>query len=253
MNNSMQKKLREGKNVVGPFIKIASPEVIEIMGRAGFDYVILDCEHGPLDPLQSQDMVRAAEVVGISTVIRVGTNDPVMISRALDIGADAVQIPQIGSKEDAENAVKAAKFAPQGQRGVCAGVRAAQYSHLNKHDYFKKANEETMIIIHIEGEQAVNNIDEILSVDGIDVVFLGPYDLSQSLGISGQVDNPKLLEMMESITKKAKDKGKIVGVYVDNEETAKKWMDLGVQYISFKADTSIIYEACKGRVEKLKS
>lgn len=249
----MQKKLRENKNVVGPFLKIASPEVVEIMGRAGFDYVILDCEHGPLNVLQGQDMVRAAEVVGMSTVIRVGANDPVMISRALDIGADAVQIPQIGSKEDAERAVKAAKFAPQGQRGVCAGVRAAQYSHLDKHDYFKKANEETMIIIHIEGEQAVNNINEILSVDGIDIVFLGPYDLSQSLGISGQVDNPKLIEMMESIAKKAKDKGKIVGVYVDDVETAKKWMDLGVQYISYKADTSIIYKACKETVAELNS
>lgn len=248
----MQKKLKENKHVVGPFIKIASPEIVEIMGNAGFDYVIIDCEHGPLNVLQAQDMVRAAEAVGISAVIRIPDNDPVMISRALDIGADAVQIPQISTKEDALAASGAAKFAPLGERGVCPSVRASKYTHIPKDEYFKKANEETMVIIHIEGAEGVKNIDEILTVDGIDVIFLGPYDLSQSLGLSGQVNHPKVVETMEDVVKKAKAQGKIVGVYVDDVETGRKWIDLGVQYISYRVDTGIIYSASKEIADQFK-
>lgn len=245
MNNSMQKKLRQNESVVGPFVKIASPEIVEILGNAGFDYVIIDCEHGPLDLLQAQDMVRATEAVGISSVIRVPDNNPVTISRALDIGVDAVQVPQVSTKEDAQKVARAAKFAPLGDRGVCPSVRAAKYRHIHKDEYFKRANEETMVIIHIEGEEGVNNLDEILSVEGIDVVFLGPYDLSQSLGIPGQVEHPRVISTMESVVEKAKSKGKIVGAYVDDVESGRKWMDLGVQYISYKVDTAIIYEHFK--------
>ena len=241
----MEKNLNEVKYIVGPFVKLASPELVVIMGRAGFDYVIIDCEHGPLNVLEAQNMVRAAKLTGASAVIRVGANDPVMISRALDIGADAVQIPQISTKEDAERAAKAAKFAPLGERGVCPFVRASQYSNIEKHQYFKKSNEETMVIIHIEGAEGVKNIDEILSVDGIDVIFLGPYDLSQSLGVSGQVDHPKVVETMEEVVGKAKAKGKVVGVFVEDAETGHKWIDLGVKYISYSADTGIIFKCCK--------
>lgn len=252
MNNTMQKKLRENKNVVGPFVKIASPEIVEMLGNAGFDYVIIDCEHGPLDLLNAQDMVRATEAVGISSVIRVPDNDPVTISRALDIGVDAVQVPQISTKEDAQKVARAAKFAPLGDRGVCPSVRAAKYRHISKDEYFKKANEETMIIIHIEGEEGANNIDEILSVEGIDIVFLGPYDLSQSLGVSGELEHPKVIETMESVVKKAKNNGKMVGVYVDDVESGLKWMDLGVQYISYMVDTAIIYNCFKDIVGQFK-
>ncbi|ABR46732.1 2-dehydro-3-deoxyglucarate aldolase [Alkaliphilus metalliredigens QYMF] len=253
MSNRIQNELSEGKYVVGPFMKLASPAIVEIMGKAGFDYVIIDCEHGPTNMLQAEDMVRAAKLVGISPVIRVSANDPVMISRALDIGADAVQVPQISTKEDAERVAKAAKFAPLGERGSCPYVRAAEYSHLDKKEYFKKANEETMVIIHIEGEEGAKNIDEILSVEGIDVIFIGPYDLSQSLGVPGEVDHPKVVEMMEMVVEKAKGKGKTVGTFVESPEGAHRWIDLGVQYISYAGDTGIIYQACKDIMQQIQS
>jgi 4-hydroxy-2-oxoheptanedioate aldolase len=222
------------------------------MGLAGFDYIIIDCEHGPLDVLNAEDMVRAANLTGMSVVIRVSDNDPVMISRALDIGADAVQVPQISNKEDALKAVKAAKFSPNGERGVCRFVRAAQYTSIDKFSYFKKANEETMVIIHIEGEEGVKNIDEILTVEGIDVIFLGPYDLSQSLGVPGQVDHPKVVKMMEKVIKQATANGKAVGTFVDDVETGKKWIELGVKYISYSVDVGMIYEKCKEIVNSFK-
>ncbi len=253
MSNRIQKKINNEAYVIGPFMKLPNQAVVEIMGLSGFDFVIIDCEHGPLNISQAEGMVRAAKLTGISPVIRVGDNDPNMISRALDIGADAVQVPQISTKQDAERVVKAAKFSPMGERGVCRYVRAAKYTDLDKNTYFSIANKETMIIIHIEGKEGVSNIDEILSVEGIDVIFIGPYDLSQSLGIPGQVNDPKVIEMMETVIEKVKRSGKAVGTFADSVAMSKKWIELGVQYISYSVDVGIIYEKCKDIVMKLKN
>lgn len=252
MENRLKEKLNTGEFVIGPFMKLPSPAVVEIMGISGFDYVIIDCEHGPLNVLAAEDMVRAAHLAGISAVIRITENNPAMISRALDIGADAVQVPQVSTKKDAEDVVKAAKFSPLGERGVCRFVRAAGYSSVDKTEYFEKANRETMVIIHIEGQEGVENLDDILTVDGIDVVFIGPYDLSQSLGIPGQVNHPLVEEKMKEVIKKAQSKGKCVGTFVDDVETGHKWMKLGVQYISYSVDTGIIHETCKDITKRFK-
>jgi len=252
MSNKIQEKMDKNEYVIGPFVKINSSEIVEILGLAGFDYIIIDCEHGPLDMLSAQDMIRAAKLVGMSPVIRISDNDPAMISRALDIGADAVQIPQICTKEDAEKAIIAGKFAPLGERGVCRYVRAAEYSNVEKSKYFKKANNETMIIVQIEGKEGINNIDEILSVKGIDIIFIGPYDLSQSLGIIGDVNNPKIGEMVEIITMKAKACGKRIGIFVENKEQALKFIELGVQYISYSTDAGIILSSFKEVIQQFR-
>ncbi|MDI6705218.1 MAG: aldolase/citrate lyase family protein [Bacillota bacterium] len=249
--NRLKQKLGLQKFVAGPFLKLPAPAVVEIVGIAGFDYAIIDCEHGPLNVLAAEDMVRAAHLAGISAVVRVTENNPAMISRALDIGADAVQVPQICSRRDAEMAVKAAKFAPMGERGVCRFVRAAEYSAMDKSDYFKRANEETMVIVHIEGQEGIDNLDEILEVEGIDIIFIGPYDLSQSLGVPGQVNHPIVEEKMIEVVRKAKNSGKYVGTFVDDVKTGHKWIELGVQYISYSVDVGIIYDACKRVVEDL--
>lgn len=253
IKNLLKEKLESKLNVIGPFMKLPSPAVVEIAGFAGFDYIIIDCEHGPLSVMEAEDMVRAAHLSNISAVIRVGENNPHMISRALDIGADAVQIPQISTQEDAINAVKASKFMPLGERGVCRFVRAANYSSMVKNEYFNEANKNTLIIIHIEGMEGIENLDKILEVEGIDVIFIGPYDLSQSLGIPGDVNNIKVEEKMKEVVEKAKNKGKIVGTFVDNLETAYKWRAHGVQYISYSVDVGIIYDSFKEITNKFKS
>lgn len=245
MKNLLKEKLENKSNVIGPFMKLPSPPVVEIAGLSGFDYIIIDCEHGPLNVLEAENMVRAAHLANISAVVRVGENNPHMISRALDIGADAVQIPQISTKEDAINAVKSSKFSPLGERGVCKYVRAAQYSSMDKSEYFKFANENTLVIIHIEGMEGINNLDEILEVEGIDVIFIGPYDLSQSLGIPGDVNNIKVEEKMKEVVNKVSAKGKIVGTFVDDINTANKWKSLGIQYISYSVDVGIIHDSFK--------
>ena len=250
--NNLKEVLKEAKNVFGPFMKLTDPAVVEIMGFAGFDFVIIDAEHGPISMQNAQNMIRAAESVNITPIIRVGSNDEALILRALDIGAQGIEIPQINSKPDAVRVVKSVKYSPQGERGVCRYVRAANYSSMDKFKYFKSANKETMIIAHIEGVEGINNLDEILSVSGIDVIFIGPYDLSQSLGIPGQVNDPLVVEKMKEVVLKCMQNKVAVGTFADDVETAKSWVSLGVQYMSFSVDVGILYNASKNIVGKLK-
>lgn len=250
--NHLKEALQDGKVVFGPFLKFTDPAVVEIMGFAGFDFVIIDAEHGPISMENAQNMIRAAESVNITPIIRVGNNEESFILRALDIGAQGIEIPQINSKPDAVRAVKSVKYSPQGERGVCRYVRAANYSSMDKFKYFESANNETMIIAHIEGVEGINNLDEILSVPGIDVIFIGPYDLSQSLGIPGQVNHSLVVEKMKEVVTKCRENNIAVGTFADDVETAKSWVSLGVQYMSFSVDVGILYEVSKQIVEKLK-
>jgi len=248
--NNLKEVLKEGKNVFGPFMKFTDPAAVEIMGLAGFDFVIIDAEHGPISMQSAQNMIRAAETANITSIIRVANNDEALILRALDIGAQGIEIPQINSKSQAIKAVRSVKYAPQGERGVCRYVRAANYSSMDKFEYFKSANKETMIITHIEGVEGINNLDEILSVPGIDVIFIGPYDLSQSLGVPGQVNNSLVVEKMKEVVLKCKQNKVAVGTFADDIETAKFWVSLGVQYMSFSVDVGILYEASKQIIKK---
>jgi len=250
--NNLKEVLKEGKNVFGPFMKFTDPAAAEVMGFAGFDFIIIDAEHGPISMQSAQNMIRAAETANITPVIRVANNDEALILRALDIGAQGIEIPQINNKSQAIKAVRSVKYAPQGERGVCRYVRAANYSSMDKFEYFKSANNETMIIAHIEGVEGINNLDEILSVPGIDVIFIGPYDLSQSLGVPGQVNNSLVVEKMKEVVSKCKQNKVAVGTFADDVETAKFWVSLGVQYMSFSVDVGILYEVSKKFVEELK-
>jgi 4-hydroxy-2-oxoheptanedioate aldolase len=251
--NNLKEVLKEGKNVFGPFMKFTDPAAVEIMGFAGFDFVIIDSEHGPISIQNVQNMIRAAESANITPIIRVSDNDEAIILRALDIGAQGIQIPQINSRSEAMRAVKSVKYSPQGERGVCRYVRAANYSSMDKVKYFKYANNETMIIAHIEGMEGINNLDEILSVPGIDIIFIGPYDLSQSLGIPGEVNHPSVTEKMKEVIIKCRENKVSVGTFADDVKTAKFWVLLGVQYISFSVDVGILYGISNTIVNKLKN
>ena len=195
----LRDRLKEGEIVFGPFMKLASPQVVEIAGFAGFDFVILDMEHGPLCFETIENLVRAAEVVDIAPLVRVYDKKPSLIVRSLDVGAEGVLVPHISSVVEAESLVDTARFNPHGERGVCRYVRAAKFSSLDRYSYFDEANRNTLVIAMIEGEDGIANLDQILSVVGIDVVFIGPYDLSQSLGIPGQVTDARVIKQMGKV------------------------------------------------------
>lgn len=247
-----KKKLNINNNVIGPFSKTSDPAFIEAMGYAGCDFVILDLEHGPNSVQSIQNLIRAAEVSGIFPIVRVKEDSPSIIGEVLDIGAGGIQVPQITNAKQAEKAIKLAKFAPVGMRGVCRFVRAANYSSMDRFEYFKKANE-SIVVLQLEGKEAINNIDEIIKVEGIDIIFIGPYDLSQSLGVSGRIDHPIVEEKMIDIIEKCRKNDITVGTFVDSIEGAKKWTEMGVKYISYSVDVGIFYDSCINLLKKIRN
>lgn len=239
-----RKKINSGQPVFGPFMKTCDPAFVEAAGWAGMDFAILDMEHGPVSIESMQNNIRGAQVAGILPVVRVPAITEEAIGKALDIGAAAVEIPQITNASQAREAVKIAKFYPAGERGVCRFVRAARYSTMSGQDYFTDAND-TLVIAQLEGTEAIANMREILAVEGIDIVFIGPYDLSQSLGIPGQTTHPRVVEAMKEMIAAAKENGVVIGTFTDSEETMKMWIDAGVQYISYSVDVGIFADSCR--------
>ncbi len=245
-----RRRIAEGP-VFGPFSKSSDPAIIETLGHAGFDFIILDLEHGPNSIETVQGLIRAAQVAGMAPIVRVPSGDYEMIGKALDVGAAGVQVPKISCAEDVRAAVEHAKFAPLGMRGVCRYVRAAGYSSMDKADYFRDANE-TLLIIQIEGQAAMNHLDEILAVDGIDIVFVGPYDLSQSLGVPGQVEHPLVIEKMKEIVEVCLSKNIVVGNFTETLPQTEMWMGQGLRYMSYSVDVGILCEASRSLLSHLK-
>ncbi len=246
-----KKKLRESY-VVGPFSKTSDPAFIEVMGYAGCDFVIIDLEHGPNSVETVQNLIRAAQIANTLPVVRVKENTPPVIKEVLDIGAGGIHVPQITSVEAAKEVIELSKFAPAGMRGVDRFARAANYSSMDKFQYFKEANE-AVIILGLEGKEAIEKVDEIISVEGIDVIFAGPYDISQSLGITGQFDHPRVAEKVSEIVDKCAPKGIAVGNFVETVESARKWRDLGVKYISYSVDVGILHDACREIIQGIRA
>lgn len=228
---------------LGIFSKTTDSNFVEAAGYAGLDFIILDMEHGPASFDKMHDHTRAAVLSGLLPIIRVEGVDAHAIGSALDAGALGVQVPNISTAEQAVEAVKAAKFYPKGMRGVCRFVKSANYGSKPKEGYFDDANQ-TMVILQVEGVEGINNLDKILEVSGFDVLFIGPYDLSQSIGKPGQVDSQEVLALMQEVAEKASAKGILLGAFSDNLVRNKSLVGEGFNYIAYSVDVNIYLEAC---------
>ena len=244
--------LNEKETVYGVFAKTNDPYFIRALGKSGFDFVILDNEHGPNSVRDTYPLIMTSFATGMYPIVRVGKLIDIMIQRILDLGPAGVQIPQIQCKEDAENVRKFTKFHPKGKRGVCRFVSAADCGLMDKSVYFSEKSE-AAVVIHIEGKEGIDQFDEIVKVEDINVIFIGPYDLSQSLGVPGQVDNPTVTAEIKKLIERCKEHNKYIGTFADDVETAKRYRDLGVKYIGISVDVGIFAEACLKMVEQLKS
>lgn len=243
--------LAMGSCVYGPFMKSQDPMFVEAAGLAGFDFAILDMEHGPVQLESQQNNVRAAVLRGMVPIVRVKDMAENTIGSVLDIGAMGVQVPQVQNAEQARSVVRSARFYPYGMRGVCRYVRAANYTALDRNAFFA-ASRDLLVILQLEGTEAIRNLDEILNVEGIDILFVGPYDLSQTLGVPGEVSNPIVIKEMQKIVDKAKEKGKVVGTFVDDMQALRRWREAGIQYLSYNVDVGIFIDGCKNIVREAK-
>ena len=245
---SFKAAMDSDKGALGPFMICTDPAMVEAAGHAGYDFVLLDMEHGTTTFETLPNLIRAANVSGVCPVVRVPRGTDIWIDQALDVGAGAVRSPQIDTAEQARAAVSAAKFSPVGSRGTCRFVRSAGFGAIPGSEYFSKA-QETVVIVQAEGKKAVENLDEILDVPGIDVVFVGPYDLSSSLGHVGEINHPEVIECIKGIIAKASAKGVKIGCFADTVEGGKKWRDLGVKFIGYGCDFDIFTRAAAADVE----
>ncbi|MHB1005266.1 MAG: HpcH/HpaI aldolase family protein [Chloroflexota bacterium] len=230
--NLTKAKIKAGGVAVGTFLNVNHPRMVELCGYAGYDFVILDAEHGPADYEIVEDLVRAAEITGITPLCRIAQNVRQVILRFMDEGVAGAQIPMVNTKEEAEQVVQFVKYYPEGIRGLAA-VRAARYGTMESFpEYVKRANEETMVIVQIETMQAVDNVKEIISVPGIDVVFIGPTDLAASMGYSGDFNRPEVQDVLYKVIREVRDAGLAPGTLaMGGVDGSKKLIDAGVQYL----------------------
>jgi 4-hydroxy-2-oxoheptanedioate aldolase len=226
-HNLLKAKLAAGKpvNVVAP--GYSSPGLVELLGRMGFDAIFIDCEHGPTGWEDVENMVRAAELTDVTPIVRVQSNDPSTITRALDRGAGGVQVPHVNTRAQAEAAVRAAKFAPIGHRGYAGG----RSSFGVKGNFTSHANAETMVIAMLEEVEALQNLDEILTVEHIDAFFIAPGDLAQSMGYPGQMDHPEVQGAIQDAVRRTRAASRAPGVLTTSGATARRYMDLGALFL----------------------
>ncbi|MFB6134153.1 MAG: HpcH/HpaI aldolase/citrate lyase family protein [Halanaeroarchaeum sp.] len=248
---TIRERLLRGDVAVGTFQLLDSAMVSEMIGVAGMDFVVYDQEHGPLSAERTLELAAAAQNEGVAPIVRVRKNDEAEIQRALDIGTAGVQVPQVETRADAEAAVEAARFDPIGSRGLSQYVRAGDY--VGSERYTDEQNERVLVMVQVEGERGIDNIDDILAVEGLDAVFLGPYDLSQSLGIPGQVTDERVEEMMEMVCRRGAEEDVVVGAFADTPEIANRWIDAGVQYVTMGVAAGLFTEHLAdltGRVDR---
>ena len=198
--NRVKKILREGGLALGTYTGgIADPQIVEIIGHAGFDAAFIDMEHTSFDLRDVQLMVMAAERVGITPIVRTPGFDPAFILRLLDMGVQGIQVPHISDAHAAREAVKAVRYAPLGERGMAGASRASDYGKISLKEHMERSNREITLAVMIEDLPAVKEIDSIASTEGIDIVAVGPSDMSRALGVSGTPDHPRLVETVHRV------------------------------------------------------
>lgn len=203
----VKEKIRQGRLAIGTYVNLADPAIVEIIGLAGFDAAFIDMEHTAFDLKLVESMIRACDLVGITSLVRVPDNNPKTILRILDMGAQGIQVPHIESKEDAFQAVKAVRYAPLGERGMAGSSRATRYGSISLKDHIKTSNSEVLLAVMVEDIGAVQELADIASIEGLDLIAIGPSDLSQSLGISDRND-PRLKQAINEIAATLKHVGK---------------------------------------------
>jgi 2-keto-3-deoxy-L-rhamnonate aldolase RhmA len=242
--------LRSGGAAIGTLVTVDSPQIAEVLALCGYDWLFIDMEHSTLGIAEVQRLVQAAGG-RCHAVVRVAENSDVCIKRALDIGCDGILVPQVNTAEDARRAVRAAKYPPLGARSV--GIARAQGYGLGFAEYVRSANERTSVIAQIENAKAVDNIDEILRVDGLDALFIGPYDLSGSLNRLGEVDSDAVQQAIETVRAACRQARMPLGIFAADADTARAQVAAGCAFVAVGIDLGIFARAAREVLERVRS
>lgn len=249
MRNRFRKRLQSGELLVGTMVTLGLPEVTEILAASGFDWLFFDAEHAPLDALQMQRMLQGAGP-DMPCLVRLAAGNELLIKKALDIGAAGIIAPMVNSAEEAEQVVRWSKYSPLGTRGVGLG-RAHGYG-LSFQEYIDQANENVAVVVQAEHIKAVENIETIVKVNGVDAVLIGPYDLSASLGLLGQVEHPEVVSAIDHVTRVCHTAGIPLGYFGVSANAVKPYIERGYTLIIAGVDTLMMGQAARRLLEKIK-
>lgn len=228
----LRQTLSAGKTAFGPLVNFDSAWFVDLSGLIGFDFVLIDCEHGPMTPQGVEGMIRAAEAAGVSPIVRIPANVPHEILRYLDLGAVGIKVPRVETAEDARNAVAAARYPPLGERGLALSTRAAGYGvGITPQRYAEIANREVFVIALVESAVGVDNVDAIAATDGIDLIALGPGDLSMSMGHGGDRKHPAVVDAMRHVMTRAKAHGKYCSLPANDPAAAAQCIEQGADLV----------------------
>lgn len=251
MKTSLRERFARGDSLTGIIDFIGAPMVIEILARAGIDFVMIDMEHCPMDMDRLAHLIRAADAAGIAPLVRVPEVDPGLIKRILNLDVAGIVIPH-GNKQSCEALVRAARYAPEGERGSCPIVRATGYWPDDWNVYAQKANRDIMLLPLIEDAEAIDDIEAIAATPGIDGLFVGPYDLSVSVGAPGaDFDHPAMSKALDRVTATCRQHSKVVVTTIgDRQERdySRNLVKRGVQGLVFATDALVLLQACKRMV-----
>ena len=250
---TLKEKLKRGETVYGTWCMLPSSFTIDAIGMTGLDFIIIDMEHGPMSFQTAEEMVRAVQVHGCHPVIRVDDDHGKTILHALEVGAEAVLVPHVSTSEIAEKVASATKYYPEGNRGLSPYTRNHGYSHVGLSESLQKSNHKIVTGILVEGKTGLDNLESILNVPGIDVVYLGVYDICQSLGIPGQLDHPDLIRSLKDSVKKINSRGMAAGSFARDETTVKMFKEAGIQFIAYMCDAAGLIEYYANAIKMLRS
>jgi 4-hydroxy-2-oxoheptanedioate aldolase len=249
--NQFKSALKSARPQIGLWSSLSSSYTVEVIAGAGFDWILLDSEHSPADLENLLGQLQAAAPYPSHPVVRVPWNDMVTMKRILDVGAQSLLIPYVSTADEARAAVAHTRYPPAGVRGVAGTTRATRFGRVK--DYAKRAHEEICVLVQVETQRALDNIEAICAVEGVDGVFIGPADLHASLGYTGEIANPKVKPLIDEAIRRIRKCGKAPGILTPNEADARHWLECGALFVAVGADVGILARGAEALAAKFKS
>jgi 2-keto-3-deoxy-L-rhamnonate aldolase RhmA len=252
--NRVKRALRNGEIQIGTWVNVLrTPQIAQMLATAGFDFMYIDMEHSMLSIETVGDLCCAALAAGLMPIVRPSAKDPHLLTRPLDNGAMGLLIPHVDAREEAEAVVRAIRFPPLGDRGMnLQGVHTG-FGRASGEEYVTSTHAETLLLVQIESDRGIGNLDEILSVDGVDGAVIGRADLSTDLGLPGQTNHPEVVRRVERMIAACQQHQKIPGLLVQDVASAKEWITKGIRLIPYSNDVSLLINAATRAIGEIRS
>jgi 4-hydroxy-2-oxoheptanedioate aldolase len=249
--NPFKRALKAGKRQIGLWSTLSSSYTVEVVAGAGFDWLLLDSEHSPVDIENLLTQLQAAAPYASHPIVRIPWNDMVTVKRVLDVGAQTLLVPYVQNVQEARSAVAHTRYPPAGVRGVAGTTRATRFGRVK--DYAKRAHEEICVLVQVETQSALGSIEAICAVDGVDGVFIGPADLHASMGYAGETANAKVKPLIDDAIRRILKAGKAPGILTPNEADARHWLECGALFVAVGSDAGILARGADALAAKFKS